>query len=133
MKSLHLLLALLLLAIAGCKTTESDDEGEPSIKPRVSVDALERYLRVNVSRAGDVWELAGQPENRQPVKGQEVWTYTWQHSEERTAYSGTRIGEERLIALDNYPGYRHILRRTTKATLVFDADGVLRDYRIIRQ
>lgn len=126
-------LFILLLVCSGCRTTDSNEEDEPSIKPRVSVDALERYLRLNVTRAGDVWELAGQPENRQPVKGQEVWTYTWEHAEERSAYSGTRIGEERLIAMDNYPGYRHILRRTTRATLVFDADGTLRDFRIVRQ
>jgi hypothetical protein len=132
MRICHLILAILILALTGCKTTE-DEDAEPSIKPRVSVDALERYLRLNLTRAGDVWEIAGQPENRQPVKGQEVWTYSWVHAEERTAYSGTRIGEERLIALDRYPGYRHILRRKTRATLVFDSDGILRDFRIVRE
>jgi hypothetical protein len=129
MKTL-LLLALLLLP--GCLTTDNDDS-DPSIKPRVSVGELERYLRIDRTRAGDVWEFAGQPENRQPIKDQEIWTYSWEHAEERTAYSGTRIGEERLIALDNYPGYRHILRRTTKATLVFDKDGILRDFRTTRE
>ena len=130
----YLLLLALLLFIPGCMTFDSEEEEEGALlKPRVPASKLENYLRLGRSKAGDVWEFAGQPENRQPVKGQEIWTYVWEHTEERTAYSGTRIGEERLIALENYGGFRHTLRRKTRATLVFDADGILRDYRFVRE
>ncbi|HAR64606.1 MAG TPA: hypothetical protein DCR55_00100 [Lentisphaeria bacterium] len=113
-------------------TTEEISDDVTLRPPNIEADELRHMLHNGRTRAKDVWDVAGQPLNRKPSAGFEVWTYEWRTEEERSAYSGGRIGEERLFMRNHY-AFTHTLVRKTKATLVFSKDGILQNFRFDRE
>ncbi len=98
----------------------------------VSPDIIRESLVRGVTTQEEIFDWLGTPKHRQVVDDHEIWTYEWSEQEQRTAYSGTKIGEERSF-MKGVPGYTHTVTRKTIVTLIFSDKGRLNNYQILKQ
>jgi hypothetical protein len=112
--------------LCSCQSTALS--GTSAVPP----EKLKETLKRGKTTRAEILDWLGEPLKKRSIKKHEVWTYQWLETEERSAYAGTKIGEERSI-FDTLPGYTHILTRKTILNLIFTADGRLNNYQITEE
>ena len=108
----------------GCKTTQ------PGIFYELQRGNIDKYVTDGATTREDVINYFGQTKQKQDKAGAEIWKYEWTTQEERTAYSGRKIGDERSFT-SNILGYSHYVTRKTIVTLVFNPLGVLQKHQVL--
>ncbi|NOY80273.1 MAG: hypothetical protein GXP31_04625 [Kiritimatiellaeota bacterium] len=120
--------AILLLGTSGCETTELTTLEAESGAYR---EARE-FLHAGRTTQAEVRKKYGKPLEVLPVKGGGVlWRYRRSEAVVVNAFTDTPLGTDGAI-LAGQRGYQHTVIRNTQMDLLFDQQGVLKDYRLLR-
>ena len=118
---------LALLLGSGCETTDVTSlEGS-----RGAWQEAHEYLRIGRTTQEAARRHFGEPHRAEPLGDGAVWRYWRTETVIVNAYTGTPLGTDGAI-LAGQGGFQHTVLRRVRMDLLFDARGVLRDYRIER-
>ncbi len=120
--------AALLLGLAGCETTELTTLEAESGAYREA----RQFLHAGRTTQAEVRRKYGKPVEVLPIKdGGVLWRYRRRETVVVNAFTDTPLGTQGAI-LAGQGGYQHSVVRNTQMDLLFDANGVLKDYRLLR-
>lgn len=119
--------AAVLLLLAGCETTRPTTL---EVNSAFSEEAR-AFLEVGETTSEQVRGKYGKPQAVEPYEDGVRWRYRWSDTVVVNAFSGTPLGTDGAILSDTR-GFQHTVVRRTQLDLFFDKEGVLADYRILR-
>jgi outer membrane protein assembly factor BamE (lipoprotein component of BamABCDE complex) len=119
----HLLITCaILLALCSCKTV--------GVSTRPSLDSIVPRLELKKTTRDEVRNWLGDPNRTKKNGPLDVWTYEEVRHEQRTALAEGKIGSGKHF--DSPHGYVQTITYRTTMTLVFNPDGTLRNFQVLR-
>lgn len=125
----HLVLFFLALTLlCGCASLIPTGDGNR----KLSFSTVKKRLKLGETRQDEILAWLGEPQRRSQKRGLTIWTYQRDRQETRSTYNASSLGREQAVFNQGHDyGFTHVVSLPTVFTLVFDANGILRNFQLL--